>query len=82
MKQREIQDSENTKWTCVQAFSGTNGKAAKLAVEKATNEGKVTVICTPSGGEQTVRLELADDWHTDLSDDALLDELLARREKP
>lgn len=81
MKQREIQDKEKTIWTCTQAFSGTNGKAAKEAAEKATDAGKVTVVCTPSGGEQTVRLELTDDWDTNTSDEALLKALLAEREQ-
>ena len=81
MKQRELLDTENTTWTCIQAFSGTNGEAAKKAAEKASNQGKVTVICTPSGGEQTVRLELQEDWAAEMSDEALLESLLATKSK-
>jgi hypothetical protein len=81
MKQRELQDSDNIIWTCIQAFSGTNGEAAKQAAEKAANQGKVTVVCTPSGGEQTVRLELPENWVEEMSDDALMSALLAGRDK-
>ena len=30
------------------------------------------VVCTPSGGEQSVRIELPKDWAETLSDDNLL----------
>ena len=73
MKQREITDSEGTAWTCVQAFSGAGGKLAEEAAEKATGEeGRVPVVCTPSGGARSVRLELGSDWLEQLSDEDLL----------
>jgi hypothetical protein len=81
MKQREIQDSENVIWTCTQAFSGTDGEAARQAAEKAKNGGQVTVICTPSGGEQTVRLELQERWIEEMSDHALMEALFAGKNK-
>lgn len=63
MKQREIQDADNTTWTCVQALSGLSGQAAVEAAEKIESaEGSVPVVCTPSGGEQSVRLDLPGDW--------------------
>ena len=76
--QREVMDEENTTWTCVQAYAGlgTTGPAA----ERAEEAGKpVTVVCTPSGGAQTVRLALAPDWSTATSDDALLEAIAAER---
>ena len=79
MNQRELQNSGNVIWTCIQAFSGTNGEAAKEAAEKATSDGRVTVVCTPSGGEQTVRLQLPQNWMDDMSDEALLEALMKER---
>ena len=77
MKQREVTDKDNIKWTCVQAYGGMQQKSLEKATELAENkEGTVTVVCTPSGGAQTVRLTLAEDWETALEDDALI-ELIA-----
>lgn len=75
MKQREVQDQNNTRWVCVEALSGiTEGR--KEIEEKVQDEnGRVTVVCTPSGGAQTVRLQLASDWVNTVSDDKLLQEI-------
>jgi hypothetical protein len=73
MIQREVQDAENTTWTCVQALSGLTGQAAEVAAERIeSDKGTVPVVCTPSGGEQSVRLELPKDWVETMSDDGLL----------
>jgi hypothetical protein len=73
MKQREVQDPGNVTWTCVQAFSGLTGEAAAEAAEKIeSDEGTVPVVCTPSGGEQSVRIELPKDWSDRMSDEELL----------
>ena len=73
MTQREVQDEENTRWTCVQAFAGVGGEVAAEAAERTESaDGTVTVVCTPSGGEQTLRLELPRDWSERLSDEELL----------
>ncbi|OON71172.1 hypothetical protein B0919_02050 [Hymenobacter sp. CRA2] len=72
MKQREVTDQHNTTWTCVQAYAAVDSAATAEAVEKSeTAEGTVPVVCTPSGGAQTVRLELSKDWLDNLSDDEL-----------
>jgi hypothetical protein len=45
MKQREVTDSENTRWTCVQAYSMSEEKTSEKATELEENEdGKVTVV--------------------------------------
>ena len=73
MKSREVTDHNNTRWSCVQAFAGTNGDAAKEAIQRAENsKGEVDVICTPSGGAQTVRLRLDQQWAESVSDEALV----------
>jgi hypothetical protein len=75
-----VQDAENTTWTCVQALSGLTGQAAEEAAERIESEkGTVPVICTPSGGEQSVRLELPRDWVDTMSDDDLLKAIKRRR---
>ena len=73
---REIQDGEGTTWSCIQAYAGLSNNAEKR--EAARVEGApdlVEVVCTPSGGAQTVRLKLAGDWENKLSDEELLSEI-------
>ena len=78
MKQREIQDEESTTWTCVQALSGLTGEAGAQAAKKVESAaGTVPVVCTPSGGRQSVRLELPKDWTESLSDVDLLKAIAA-----
>jgi hypothetical protein len=73
MIQREVQDSENVTWSCVQALSGLSGEAAKEAAERVeSGEGTVPVVCTPSGGEQSFRVELPKGWEERMSDEDLL----------
>jgi hypothetical protein len=69
MKQREVTDQHNTAWTLVQAYAGLDSETADKATELTENEnGTVQVICTPSGGAQTKRLELQKGWFDQLSD--------------
>ena len=71
--QREVTDEENTTWTCVQAYAGlgTQGAAATFAEGAAERGEPLAVVCTPSGGAQSVRLAVEPDWHAAMSDDAL-----------
>jgi len=59
VKQREVLH-EGVRWQCVQAFSGVNANQNNQEVVR-NKDGFVTVVCTPSGGEQSVRLELSPD---------------------
>ncbi|MCW3080813.1 hypothetical protein [Segetibacter sp.] len=78
MKQREVTDSQNTRWTCVQAFSMAKQEASKKAESiSETEEGKVTVVCTPSGGAKTVRLKLDTDWQEQMTDESLTKAIIA-----
>jgi len=80
MQQREVTDQENTNWVCVQAFGGLSKEAAEEAADKVESaDGKVPVVCTPSGGAQTVRLQLNRDWLKSLSDEQLRDAIGAAR---
>jgi hypothetical protein len=48
---RVVTDADATRWSCIE------GSAAKLADGNA-----VPVVCTPSGGAQSVRLDLPAGW--------------------
>ncbi|QHT65432.1 hypothetical protein GXP67_01445 [Rhodocytophaga rosea] len=73
MKQREVTDENNVTWTCVQPLSGTEGKTAQKAEEILKSEnGGIPVVCTPSGGAQSVRLALNENWDEQVSDEELL----------
>ena len=78
---RDVVDGEQTSWSCVQAYAGLgDGAAAEAIAERAEAAGKgIPVVCTPSGGAQSVRLELAADWAESLSDEALLAAIAERR---
>lgn len=80
MTQREVTDNESTQWTCVQAYAGVmqDEKTAEAATKLTENgNGKVPVVCTPSGGAQTVRVELPENWLAQLPDEELLAEIKA-----
>jgi predicted transcriptional regulator len=73
MKQREVTDKDNIKWTCVQAYAGLEGQVSEKVAELSENhKGEVPVVCTPTGGAQTVRLNLKDNWEEQLSDEDLV----------
>jgi hypothetical protein len=78
MTQREVTDNENTTWTCVQAYGNLSQENAEKAAEliEDTN-GDVTVVCTPSGGAQTVRLQLPKDWMEAVPDEELVKQITA-----
>jgi hypothetical protein len=71
---REITDAEGITWSCIQAFAGLGNDPEKA--EAARVEGspdRVHVVCTPSGGAKSLRLELPSAWESELSDDDLLE---------
>ncbi|MBD2074246.1 hypothetical protein H6F86_10160 [Phormidium sp. FACHB-592] len=76
MDQREVTDREGITWTCIQALSGISDEAAQVKGE----EDSYWVVCTPSGGAQSVRVKLQGDWQTTESDETLLDEIAAAQE--
>jgi hypothetical protein len=70
---REIVDSDGTTWTCIQAFAGLGGDAEKT--EAARVEGssdRYHVVCTPSGGAKSVRIELPGNWEESVTDEDML----------
>jgi hypothetical protein len=82
MEGREVTDQENITWNCIQAFAGLSGAAAEKAAELTTTaDGTVTVVCTPGGKAQTVRLQLSEDWSEALPDEELLSAIAAARQE-
>ncbi|BAY78272.1 hypothetical protein NIES25_47430 [Nostoc linckia NIES-25] len=74
--EREIKDSDGITWTCIQAFSGVSDSAeAKNAAQVNDEPNTYWVVCTPSGGAQSVRLKLKDKWEENYSDEELLQEI-------
>ena len=65
---REITDPEGIAWTCIQAFAGLGNDADKQEAARVDGtRDRVHVVCTPSGGAHSVRLELPSDWETALA---------------
>ena len=79
MTQRDVTDADGLVWACVQAYAGLgDSDAAQVAAAHAEGD-TVTVVCTPTGAAQTVRLDLAPDWNEALGDDALADAITSAR---
>ena len=57
----------------VRRISEASASAAARKIE--SKRGTLPVVCTPSGGEQSVRIELPRGWAESLSDEELLREI-------
>jgi hypothetical protein len=75
--EREVTDREGITWQCIQALSGISEDAAQVKGE----EDAYWVVCTPSGGAASVRLKMKEDWQTTCSDESLLREIEAAKDK-
>ncbi|MBD2059073.1 hypothetical protein H6F88_24255 [Oculatella sp. FACHB-28] len=74
--ERVVSDQNGITWTCIQAFTGLSDQAEnKDAAQVKGEEDAYWVVCTPSGGAQSVRLKLPGDWESACSDEALLQEI-------
>ena len=71
---REVTDGEGTTWSCVEAYAGLSedGKSEAARVE---GSDRFRVIATPTGGAQSVELELPAGWEEKLSDEELAGEI-------
>ncbi|PRY09984.1 hypothetical protein CLV24_11652 [Pontibacter ummariensis] len=77
---REVTDEAGTTWKCVQAYAGgLTDEETKMAATKLAErtDGTVPVVCTPTGGEQSVRLKLPKDWRAQLPDEELVSRISA-----
>lgn len=72
-QQREIKDQQGFNWVCVQSLASID--SLKDPETKNSTAGDVIVVCTPSGGAQTVRLQLPANWFDQLDDNKLLDQI-------
>lgn len=71
--ERVVSDKDGISWTCIQAFTGLSDQTEHQdAAQVKGQEDAYWVVCTPSGGAQSVRLKLPSDWQHNYSDEALL----------
>lgn len=74
--ERVVSDRDGITWTCIQAFTGLSDQAEhQEAAQVKGQEDTYWVVCTPSGGAQSVRLKLSGDWKSVYSDESLLHEI-------
>jgi hypothetical protein len=76
---REVTDADGIAWTCIQAFAGLGNDREKT--DAARVEGArdlVHVVCTPSGGAKSVRLELPAAWEKSVSEESLIEAIHAQ----
>lgn len=84
---REVTDDQGVTWVCAQAYAGLapEGEAQGAAAGDGGAGGEggpFDVVCTPGGGEQTVRLRLPAGWDESYPDESLLREIdRARRSR-
>ncbi|WP_088892253.1 hypothetical protein [Leptolyngbya ohadii] len=74
---REVTDREGTTWNCVEAYADIAEKTDKDDLAKVKGENAYWVVCTPSGGAQSVRVKLPEDWETACSDEEILEAIEA-----
>ncbi|GAA6618856.1 hypothetical protein [Scytonema sp. NUACC26] len=79
---REVTDADGITWSCLQAYAGLSDSEENQAAARV-NEARNTlwIVCTPSGGAKSVRLELPSEWETSYSDEALLGEITVHQHK-
>ncbi len=70
---REVMDSDGITWSCIQAFAGLGKDPEKTEAARVDgSRDRFHVVCTPSGGAKSVRVELPGNWEKGLSDEKLL----------
>ena len=70
---RDVTDAEGVTWSCIQAFAGLGNAPAKVEAARVKGSAdRVHVVCTPSGGARSVRIELAVDWERSCVDEDIL----------
>ena len=68
---REVTDGDGTTWSLAEAYAGLSEDGRSEAARIGDSE-RFRVVATPSGGAQSVELELPAGWADDLSDDDLV----------
>lgn len=75
---REVTDVDGITWSCVHAYTGISDKQENQAAAQVDENDTYWVVCTPSGGAKSVRLQLPGEWQS-YSDAALLQSIEAQR---
>jgi hypothetical protein len=79
---REVTAPDGITWTCIQAFAGLGNDPEKAEAARVDGEADAfQVVCTPSGGAQSVRIELPGDWEQKAPDEELVDMIRAQLEQ-
>ena len=70
--ERDVTDADGITWSCIQAFTGLGNDPDKADAARVEGSGeRFHVVCTPSGGARSVRLELPARW-PEMGEDELL----------
>ena len=78
---REVTGADGISWSCVEAYAGlSSDEGGERAERTSAGDGGPTVVCTPSGGAKSVRLERPAGWEKSLGDEQLLREIESHRE--
>jgi hypothetical protein len=79
---RDVTDADGTTWTCIQAFAGLGADADKTEAARVVGApDHIHVVCTPSGGAKSARVQLPEAWERELSDEELLQIIRTRFEQ-
>jgi hypothetical protein len=76
---REVTDPEGLAWSCIQAFAGLGHDSGLADKARVPGTDRVHVVCTPSGGARSVRVQLPLGWQQSSDDAALLAAIAAAR---
>jgi hypothetical protein len=69
---RDITDADGGTWSCIQAFAGLGNDPAKTDAARVDGSAdRLHVVCTPSGGARSVRIELPEGWEKDSPDEEI-----------
>ena len=74
---REVTDADGIAWSCIQAFAGLENDPRKAEAARVGDSDRYRVICTPSGGAQSVQLELPPNWEA-MPDEDLVQAIRSR----
>ena len=77
---KDVRDSQGTAWNCVQAYAGLSDEPANNDAARVPGSPDLLyIVCTPTGGAQSVRLQLPEDWEG-LPDEELLEAIAAAQD--
>ena len=76
---RDVTDPQGITWSCIQAFAGLGNDPEKADAARVRGSDRLRVICTPSGGAASVRVELPEGWETSMPEEELLGAILSSR---